>query len=75
MGRIISWWHKEHPRAINIDMEDNVPWLTANWVEKRQATPKEREIYEKGGSVIFIKDTGTEVFHNGQFIKISEFFN
>ena len=56
MGRIISWWHKEHPRAINIDTEENVPWITANWVEKRPALPEEIEMYNNGICTYKVKE-------------------
>lgn len=54
---IIAYWHKEHPRAITIDKKDNVPWLTANWVEYRPAQKEEIEMYNKGICTYYIKTT------------------
>jgi hypothetical protein len=54
--KIIAYWHKEHPRAIDLDLEENVPWLSANWVEYRPATQEEVEMYRKGVFNYFIKD-------------------
>jgi len=45
---IIAWWHIDHPRAVNIDDEENVPWLSANWVEWRPAQPEEIELHKQG---------------------------
>lgn len=44
----IEWWHIDHPRAVNIDHKDNVPWLGANWVEWRPAIPEEIELHNQG---------------------------
>jgi hypothetical protein len=45
---IIAWWHIDHPRAINIDYIENIPWLSANWVEWRPAQPEEVELHKQG---------------------------
>ncbi len=54
--KIIAYWHKEHPRAISLDLEENVPWLSANWVEHRPATQEEIDMYNKGIFNYFIKE-------------------
>jgi len=45
---LIAWWDKEHPELIDIIEDDILPWINANWVEKRPATQEEIEMYKKG---------------------------
>ena len=45
---IIAWWHKDFPQCIEIIDEDILPWINANWIEKRPADEKEKEMYKKG---------------------------
>lgn len=45
---IIAWWCKERPELIELVDEDILPWINANWIEKRPATPEELELYNKG---------------------------
>lgn len=45
---IIAWWHKEHPECIDLIDEDILPWINANWIEKRPADSEEIEMYNKG---------------------------
>lgn len=44
---IIAWWHKDHPRAVEIIEDDALPWINANWIEKRPATEEEIIQYQK----------------------------
>lgn len=45
---IIAWWHKEHPRRIELIDDSTLPWINANWIEKRPALPREIEMYNNG---------------------------
>lgn len=45
---IIAWWHKEHPRRIELIEDDTLPWINANWIEYRPALPEEIEMYNNG---------------------------
>ena len=45
---IVVYWDKEHPRVLNITRYDICPWITANWVDSRPATPEEIEMYNNG---------------------------
>lgn len=44
---LIAWWHKEHPRAIELIEEDDLPWINANWVEKRPADKEEIDMVKE----------------------------
>lgn len=45
---LIAWWHKEHPRAVNLIEDDTLPWINANWIEKRPADKDEIDMAKKG---------------------------
>lgn len=45
---IIAWWSKENPQAIELIEDSDLPWINANWVEKRQADEEEIRLYKKG---------------------------
>ena len=45
---IIAWWDKDYPRFIELIDDDILPWINANYVEKRPATKEELEMYNKG---------------------------
>lgn len=45
---IIAWWDKEHPNLIDLIDEDALPWINANWIEKRPADKEELEMYNNG---------------------------
>lgn len=45
---IIAWWDKEHPHLIDLIEDSILPWINANWLEKRPATKEELEMYKKG---------------------------
>ena len=45
---IIAWWNVERPWRIEIIEDDILPWINANWIEKRPATKEEIEMYKKG---------------------------
>ena len=45
---IIAWWHKDNPRGIELIEDSILPWINANWVEKRPATQEELEMYNAG---------------------------
>ena len=45
---IIAWWDKDYPRFIELIDDDILPWINANYVEKRPATKEELEMYNNG---------------------------
>lgn len=59
---IIAWWTKEYPNSIDLIDEDALPWINANWIEKRPALPEEVEMYKKGTRHYYIKKQKTVDF-------------
>lgn len=45
---IIAWWHKEHPELIELIDDEKLPWINANWIEKRPAFKEEIDMYNQG---------------------------
>lgn len=45
---IIAYWHIAIPQGIDLDEKDNIPFLSANWLEWRPATQEEIDMYNKG---------------------------
>lgn len=56
MQNIIAYWSKENPQVISLTEQSICPWLSANWVEKRPATPEEIEMYNNGKTIYLIKE-------------------
>jgi len=52
---IIAWWHKDRPWRIELSDEDALPWINANWLEKRPADEDEILMYKKGVVTYSIK--------------------
>lgn len=52
---IIAWWHKDRPWRIELSDEDALPWINANWLEKRPADEEEVMMYKKGVVTYSIK--------------------
>ena len=45
---IIAWWHKDIPQGKPEIIDSEIlPWLSANWVEWRPATPEEIKEYKQ----------------------------
>lgn len=55
---IIAWWHKDHPQCIDLIEEDILPWINANWIEKRPATEEEIKMYQSGIKYNIYKNKG-----------------
>lgn len=53
---IIAWWDKEHPYLIDLTEDSILPWINANWLEKRPATEEEIEMYNNGIKFYRIKE-------------------
>lgn len=45
---IIAWWDKDHPWRIDLSDDEALPWINANWVEKRPADEEEIQMYKRG---------------------------
>ena len=45
---IIAWWHKDSPWRIDLSDDEALPWINANWIEKRPADADEIEMYKNG---------------------------
>lgn len=61
---IIAWWNKEQPRIINLIEEDSLPWINANWIEKRPAFEEEILLYKKGICVYRLAKGNDDVKRN-----------
>jgi len=56
MQNIIAYWSKENPQVISLTEQSICPWLSADWEEKRPATPEEIEMYNNGKTIYSIKE-------------------
>lgn len=59
---IIAWWDKDHPWRIDLSDDEKLPWINANWLEKRPADEDEILMYKKGVVTYSIKKNKTVDF-------------
>ena len=62
---IIAYWHKKHPEVIDLTDDEILPWINANWIEKRPATEEEVKMY-KNKIVAYMIKKGEAVCFGGK---------
>ena len=59
---IIAWWDKNYPWRIDLSDDEALPWINANWIEKRPADEEEIQMYKRGIFTYSIKNQKTVDF-------------